>query len=67
MKECLEDWESKLEEFAKVGGENHLADEKAAKAKAQQLFAEAKQALTVLPYDTQPLSAFAHYVIARSF
>ncbi|MFN6972335.1 MAG: (2E,6E)-farnesyl diphosphate synthase [Rheinheimera sp.] len=39
----------------------------AAKAKAQQLFAEAKQALTVLPYDTQPLSAFAHYVIARSF
>jgi len=35
MKECLEDWESKLEEFAKVGGENHLADEKAAKAKAQ--------------------------------
>lgn len=39
----------------------------AAKAKAQQLFAEAKQALSVLPYDTQPLSAFAHYVIARSF
>jgi farnesyl diphosphate synthase len=39
----------------------------AAKAKAQLLFAEAKQALTMLPYDTQPLSAFAHYVIARSF
>lgn len=39
----------------------------AAKAKAQQLFAEANQALSVLPYNTQPLSAFAHYVIARSF
>jgi farnesyl diphosphate synthase len=39
----------------------------AAKAKAQQLFAEANDALSVLPYDTQPLSAFAHYVIARSF
>lgn len=39
----------------------------AAKAKAQLLFAEAKHALTMLPYDTQPLSAFAHYVIARSF
>lgn len=39
----------------------------AAKAKAQQLFTEAKQALTMLPYETQPLSAFAHYVIARSF
>ena len=35
--------------------------------KAQQLFAEANDALSVLPYDTQPLSAFAHYVIARSF
>ncbi len=38
-----------------------------AKAKAQQLFAQAKDALSVLPYDTQQLSAFAHYVIARSF
>ena len=39
----------------------------AAKTKAQQLFAEANEALTMLPYDTQPLRAFAHYVIARSF
>jgi farnesyl diphosphate synthase len=39
----------------------------AAKAKAHQLLSEAKEALTMLPYDTQPLSAFAHYVIARSF
>ncbi len=39
----------------------------AAKAKAQQLFEQAKAALSVLPYDTQQLSAFAHYVIARSF
>ncbi len=39
----------------------------AAKAKAQMLLAEAKQALSVLPYDTSELSAFAHYVIARSF
>jgi len=39
----------------------------AAKEKAQLLFAQAKQALTMLPYDTQPLSAFAHYVIARNF
>lgn len=38
-----------------------------AKAKAQSLFAEANHALSVLPYDTQQLSAFAHYVIARSF
>ena len=30
-------------------------------------FAQAKDALSVLPYDTQQLSAFAHYVIARSF
>lgn len=35
MKDCLADLESKLEEFAKIGGENQLADEKAAKAKAQ--------------------------------
>jgi len=39
----------------------------AAKAKAQQLFEQANTALSVLPYDTQQLSAFAHYVIARSF
>ncbi len=39
----------------------------AAKAKAQMLLAEAKDALSVLPYDTSELSAFAHYVIARSF
>lgn len=38
-----------------------------AKAKAQMLLAEAKDALSVLPYDTSELSAFAHYVIARSF
>lgn len=38
-----------------------------AKAKAQMLLAEAKEALSVLPYDTSELSAFAHYVIARSF
>ena len=38
----------------------------AAKAKAQMLLAEAKEALSVLPYDTSELSAFAHYVIARS-
>ena len=35
MKDCLTDWESKLEEFAKIGGENQLAVEKAVKAKAQ--------------------------------
>lgn len=39
----------------------------AAKAKAQQLFEQANDALSVLPYNTQPLSAFAHYVIARSY
>jgi farnesyl diphosphate synthase len=39
----------------------------AAKAKAQQLFEQANNALSVLPYDTQQLSAFAHYVIARSY
>lgn len=39
----------------------------AAKSKAQMLLAEAKDALSVLPYDTSELSAFAHYVIARSF
>lgn len=39
----------------------------AAKSKAQMLLAEAKTALSVLPYDTSELSAFAHYVIARSF
>ena len=38
-----------------------------AKEKAQSLLAEAKAALSVLPYDTSELSAFAHYVIARSF
>lgn len=38
-----------------------------AKAKAQMLLTEAKAALSVLPYDTSELSAFAHYVIARSF
>lgn len=35
MKECLEDWESKLDEFAKIGRENNLADENASKAKAK--------------------------------
>lgn len=35
MKECLEDWESKLDEFAKIGMENNLADENALKAKAK--------------------------------
>lgn len=39
----------------------------AAKTKAQQLFEQANTALSVLPYDTQQLSAFAHYVIARSY
>jgi len=38
-----------------------------AKEKALSLLAEAKAALSVLPYDTSELSAFAHYVIARSF
>jgi farnesyl diphosphate synthase len=39
----------------------------AAKAKAQQLLADALAALTAIDADTQALQAFAHYVIARRF
>ncbi|MDX1676511.1 (2E,6E)-farnesyl diphosphate synthase [Arsukibacterium sp.] len=38
-----------------------------AKAKAQQLYQDALAALSCLPYDTDELQAFAHYIIARKF
>jgi farnesyl diphosphate synthase len=38
-----------------------------AKAKAQQLYQDALAALSCLPYDTDELKAFAHYIIARKF
>ncbi len=38
-----------------------------AKAKAQQLYREATNALAELPYDTAELSQLAHYIVHRSF
>lgn len=38
-----------------------------AKAKAQQLYREATNALAQLPYDTEELSQLAHYIVHRSF
>ncbi|HAW93843.1 MULTISPECIES: (2E,6E)-farnesyl diphosphate synthase [unclassified Arsukibacterium] len=38
-----------------------------AKAKAHQLYQEALAALVSLPYNTDELQAFAHYIIARKF
>lgn len=38
-----------------------------AKAKAQQLYQDALAALSCLPYDTDELKAFAHYIVARKF
>ena len=38
-----------------------------AKVKANQLYQDALAALASLPYDTDELKAFAHYIIARKF
>ena len=38
-----------------------------AKAKAQQLYQDALNALASLPYNTEELRTFAHYIIARRF